>query len=129
VDQPSPADEASNADVGGYFLTPYVRGSIALSINVPWVASLHGGSRSRSYRAVCDLPPSIYGQVMNLEIETIEIQGFEIVIMARLPDLEGLAIFAKLLSVAPFPTPHGVAAFESDGVEGGQQDRVTLARG
>src|SRR5580692_11633943 len=31
VDQPSPADEASNADVGGYFLTSRVCSSIELS--------------------------------------------------------------------------------------------------
>jgi hypothetical protein len=37
VDQPSPADEASNADVGGYFLTPFVRSFIELT----WAAFLN----------------------------------------------------------------------------------------
>src|SRR5580692_12753585 len=39
VDQPSPADEASNRDAGGNFLTPWVRRSIELSEDFPpeWI--------------------------------------------------------------------------------------------
>jgi hypothetical protein len=59
VDQPSPADEASNADVEGYFLTPCVCSSIERSLQA---AAQH----------------NMYGHGFELEIETMEIQRFRI---------------------------------------------------
>jgi hypothetical protein len=51
----------------------------AASLNTPGAASPHGGSRSRSYRVVQRPRESgFYGQLMNLEIETLETRGFEI---------------------------------------------------
>jgi hypothetical protein len=51
----------------------------AAPLKSPGAASLHGGSRSRSYRVV-ERPHRArsYEQVMNLEMETLETQSFEI---------------------------------------------------
>src|SRR5258707_15632601 len=48
------------------------------------------------------MSPWTYGQNDRLEIETLETHRFRIGAMAKLPDFEGLAIFAKVVEIRSF---------------------------